>query len=123
MGGDIVCKGKWTILLEHPDETENAFGKITLTDGAIASSAPNRRKWSKKHHHLINPHTRRSEQSIKAIFILAKTGIDADAYATALFASGIDEALELSSKLPIETLIITPDNAIHATDGFVYESV
>jgi thiamine biosynthesis lipoprotein len=126
-GGDIYggCSEKskpWTILLEHPDDATRAIGYIELKNQAIACSAPNRRKWG-KHHHLLNSQTGQSEHSLKCIFVLAKTGIEADAYATALFTSGFERAIPLSHKLPVCVFLVSAQNKVYRNSDFLLRNV
>lgn len=121
-GGDIFARSSpgnnpWTILLEHPDDTEKAIGKIELDDHALGCSAPNRRKW-KGQHHLINPKKKEPENSVKAIFVKARTALEADAYATALFCAGFEKGIQLSEKLPVEILIISSRGKMYKSSGF-----
>ncbi|HLP80337.1 MAG TPA: FAD:protein FMN transferase [Acidobacteriota bacterium] len=113
-GGDIKVRGAWDILLEHPDDTSKVIGKITLKDEAIACSAPNRRAWG-KYHHLINAKTRQPERSVKCIFVLAKTGLLADGYATALFTAGFSKGIELSKHIPAKIMIVSCENKVYRT--------
>jgi thiamine biosynthesis lipoprotein len=121
-GGDIFAKSAqgqapWEILLEHPDDPSRAIGKISLNGKSIAGSAPNRRKWGDSHH-LINAKTLKPAQGTKAIFVIAKTGIEADAYATALFTAGFEEGISLSRRLPLEMLSISSTNKMYKSPGF-----
>jgi len=125
-GGDILAKSAnekepWIILLEHPDDDSRAIGKVEITDGAIAASAPNKRKWGPDKHHLLNAKTKKSANDSKAIFVLAKTGIEADAYATALFTAGFEEGIEISKKLPVEILFISKLDKMYRSPGFEVE--
>ncbi len=124
-GGDIFARHKdenkkWTILLEHPDFTDKAIGKVEINNMAIASSSSNRRKWG-KNHHLINAKTKKPISETKAIFLIAKTAIEADAYATALFTSGFGKGIELSKKLDVNTLIISEKNKVYKSENFEVE--
>ncbi len=121
-GGDIYAKNNssidgWTVLLEHPDDPERAIGQIKLNNKAIAGSAPNRRRWG-KYHHLLNAKTKMPQDKVKCIFVIADTGIDADAYATALFTAGFEEGIKLSKKLPVEILIVSSKDKMYVSDGF-----
>ncbi len=123
-GGDIYArKGKsgaekpWEILLEHPDDPERAIGKISLDGKSIAGSAPNRRKWGDSHH-LLNARTGMPARGVKCIFIIAKTGIEADAYATALFTAGFEQGIGLSKKLPVEILVVSSQDKMYQSPGF-----
>jgi len=119
-GGDIIVRGSWEVLLEHPDDTERVIGKIMLKDRAIAGSAPNRRKW-RGHHHLLNARTRLPEHSTLCVFVIAKTGIEADAYATSIFAAGFEKGMKLTAKLPVDALIVSADRKMFLSDGFTAE--
>jgi len=121
-GGDICARkadgsAPWEILLEHPDDPERAIGKVCLDGKSIAGSAPNRRKWGGLHH-LINAKTGKPARDAKCIFAIAKTGIEADAYATALFTAGFERGIELSRGLPTEILIVSEKNKMYESDGF-----
>ncbi|MBS3135844.1 FAD:protein FMN transferase [Candidatus Woesearchaeota archaeon] len=115
-GGDIVAHGNWAILLEHPDDASRAFGTVLL-NGAIAGSAANRRRWENSHH-LINSSTRLPQNSNKAVFVITEHGMDADAYATAIFTAGFSDGIEISKSLPIEVLITSSQNKVYKSKGF-----
>lgn len=123
-GGDIYAKQgsgePWTILLEHPDDFEKVIGKLDLDGKSLACSAPNRRRWG-KYHHLINSKTKKPENSVKSIFVLADTAVEADAYATALFTSGFENARKIYQELPVEVLIISNENKVFKSEGFRVE--
>ncbi len=118
--GDDLDFPPWIVLLEHPDDPSRAIGQIELDGRAIAASAPNRRKWG-PHHHLINAKTGLPAQGTKAIFVLARTGIEADAYATALFTAGFEEGIRLSKDLPVEILSISSEDKMYKSKGFKAE--
>jgi len=122
-GGDVYAKGSppWTILLEHPDDPKRAIGKAEIDGIAIACSASNRRRWGNGAHHLLNPNTGLPENSMKAVFVLGKTAIEADALATALFASGFSNAINLQKSLHAEILAISRENRFFSSPGFSAE--
>ena len=119
-GGDIYAKGVWEVLLEHPDDPKKAIGKISLDSCAIAGSSSNRRKWD-GHHHLINARTMLPQNSVKAIFVIADNGIDADAYATGIFTAGFEEGIEISRNLQVKVFIISSNNKMYKSPGFQAE--
>ncbi len=124
-GGDILAKRApeappWTTLLEHPDDPERAIGKMELDGRSIAGSAPNRRKWG-NFHHLLNAKTGLPAEGAKAIFVLAKRGIEADAYATAIFTAGFRDGIALSQRLPVEILFVSSENKMYRSPGFPAE--
>ncbi|MFA6489172.1 MAG: FAD:protein FMN transferase [Candidatus Micrarchaeia archaeon] len=123
-GGDIYAKREegtpqWEILLEHPDDPERAIGKIALDGKSIAGSAPNRRKWGNgEFHHLINAKTGKPAQGVKCVFVVAGTGIEADAYATAIFTAGFERGIALSRNLPVEILMVSEKNKMYQSAMF-----
>ncbi len=85
-GGDIVCRGTSRIGLEHPMRTDEAIGIVTVTDKSVCGSATNRRAWG-EFHHIIDPETLTSPRHLLATWVIADSGLIADALATCLFFS------------------------------------
>jgi len=86
-GGDLrhVGPARVRIGLEHPLDPTRAVGVVTLTDGAIAASATNRRAWADGLHHVIDARTGAPVRGILATWALARTAMIADAASTAAF--------------------------------------
>lgn len=82
-GGDMYGKGAWKIGLEHPEDHKTIIGTIILDNLYLACSAGGKRKWW-NHHHLIDPKTGTSAQSVIATYIEGENGIYTDALATTL---------------------------------------
>lgn len=108
-GGDIRVKGadknkeSWKISLKVP--TMKPLGYIKLKDKAVCCSGSWARK-VKSFHHLINPKSGDPQNDLKAIFVIANTAMDADAWSTALFILG-RKAEEAIKKHKITALIVT----------------
>lgn len=123
-GGDLYAKSKsnkgFEILLENPKDTSKSLGIIKVNKFALASSSSNRRRW-KNVHHLIEPSTQTPANNMIATYVQSKNGIDADAYATALFVLGFEDAKIIASKLDIEALLISKNNSIWKTKKFKCE--
>lgn len=111
LGGEILAKGKnlsrqrpWMVGIENINsELDNRSYKATvaLKDLAMAASG-NYRKYrvdsvtGKKYVHTINPLTGSAEQSdVTSATVIMKTCGDADAYATALMALGMERSKQL----------------------------
>ncbi len=111
LGGEILTRGKnlsrkkpWTVGIETVDsqlENRNYQATITLKDKAMASSG-NYRKYridsitGKKYVHTLNPLTGSAEQSdVTSATVVANSCGEADAYATALMALGLERSKEL----------------------------
>ena len=61
-------RGGWTVGLESPFAADEVIGTLALDDHFLACSAGTRRKWG-THHHLIDPHTGESANSVIASYI------------------------------------------------------
>ncbi len=61
------------------------------------------------------------QNSVKSIFVLAKSGMEADGYATALFCAGFDEAIRLSAKLPVKIIVVSQNDKMFVSDKFPVE--
>ncbi len=89
-GGDIRIAGPAVrVALEHPFDPEAAVAVVTLSDAAVAGSAPNRRAWTaadgRRLHHVLDGRTGRPVDTIAATWAVAGSAMLADALATALF--------------------------------------
>jgi thiamine biosynthesis lipoprotein len=85
--GDIRHAGPSPIrvALEHPLDAKRAIGIATVRNGAICSSATNRRAWGAGLHHVIDATTGLPTTRVIATWAVAATGLEADGLSTALF--------------------------------------
>lgn len=139
VGGEILAKGKnpqknatWTVGIESPEsELENRSYEATvqLKNEALAASG-NYRKFrmdsvsGKKYVHTINPLNGSAEMSdVTSATVIAPTCGEADAYATAFMAMGLEMTKTFVNEIDgIEVYLtyLNPDgsNGIYITDGF-----
>ncbi|MCH8519719.1 MAG: FAD:protein FMN transferase [Nanoarchaeota archaeon] len=122
-GGDLYSYHKdsskgFIVYLEHPTNEKEQIGIVHVNGFSLASSSSNRRKWD-KYHHIVNPKTKEPANEMLSVYIQAQKGIDADSYATALFAMGFEKAKEILLKLDnIEGLLISNNFKIYKTKNF-----
>ena len=122
-GGDLYSYHKdstkgFLVYLEHPINEKEQIGTIDVNGFSLASSNSNRRKWN-NYHHIVNPKTKQPANEMLSVYIQAQKGIDADAYATALYAMGFDRAKEVLMSLKgVEGLLISNDLKIWKTNNF-----
>jgi FAD:protein FMN transferase len=110
-GGDVAVAGKpW------PVGVETALGPLTLelSDGALATSGRDRRRWRAsdgERHHLIDPATGRpAEGDLLRVTALAATTVEAEVLAKALFLAGdADRAAAEADALGIPAVLVTRD--------------
>jgi thiamine biosynthesis lipoprotein len=85
--GDILHAGSAPIrvALEHPLDSTKAIGVVEIANGSLCASASNRRAWGDGLHHIIDATTGMPADRVIASWAVAKTGLEADGLATALF--------------------------------------
>ena len=81
LGGDLRCAGispagdGWTIDLAEPSVCDGLIAKVSLREGAVATTTTNRRTWTfddKPRHHLIDPRTAdTAETSAQLVTVVA----------------------------------------------------
>jgi FAD:protein FMN transferase len=116
IGGEIRGKGKnqqnevWKIGIENPKNQEELLKIIPLADASIATSGSYHNfkiKNGKKLSHVIDPKTGLGVgHSLLSITVKAKTTAEADAYATAFLAMGLEKSKVLSKKLKLKIYAI-----------------
>lgn len=115
-GGDILAKGMQSIRvgLEDPEDPARAVGVATLADRSICGSAGNRRAWG-DFKHIINPKTLVSPRGVLAVWVVAATGMLADALATCLF---FVPPLTLAGFYEFEYVLVRSDRSVEISAGF-----
>lgn len=121
-GGDIYAKGEdlngpWRAYFEHPLNIDQAIGFVDFFDMALACSNPLRRKWRDKHH-LVDPIKKLPANDMLAVYTQAKTAILADAYSTALFVLGYENAKGMIKDFPVSAMLVSKNGGIWKSDKF-----
>ncbi len=75
------------VALEHPYSAGQAIGVVEVA-GALCASAANRRAWGDGLHHVLDGRTGLPVRSVAATWVLARSALEADGLATALFLTG-----------------------------------
>lgn len=119
IGGDIYAGGKnceekpWRIGIRNPEEESEIIDIVALSDMAVTTSGDyekfyeiNGRRWS----HIINPVTGYPQKGVVSATVIAPTGIDADALATAVCVMGRPAGTEMINSLGenFASLILEP---------------
>jgi thiamine biosynthesis lipoprotein len=109
-GGDAVLRGAgpegggWLVDVEDPRDPDRVLLTLRVRDRAVATSAPNRRRWKaggREQHHLVDPRTRRpAESDLAQVTVLAPAAEVADVMAKTVFFLGARDGRRFLSRFP-----------------------
>lgn len=119
-GGDAMLRGSgpdgsgWLVDVEDPAHPERVVVTLRVCDRAIATSAPNRRRWrigATIAHHLIDPRTGRpSTSDLAQVTVLAPTAEQADVFAkTVLLLGARDGRRFLAERADLGAVLVDHD--------------
>ncbi len=104
-GGDAVMRGAgpdgdgWLVEVEDPRDAERVLVSLRVRDRAVATSAPNRRRWQvggASAHHLIDPRTQRPARSdVAQVTVFAESAELAEVVAKTALVLGGREARDV----------------------------
>lgn len=125
--GDLITWGTqldgspWTIGIANPDQKQDAFSALSISNMAIATSG-NYEKYAvidgKKYSHTINPKTGLPVHGIKSVSVICPSGELADALATPILVMGVSVGLNLINQLNnVACVIIDDDNRIYTSNN------
>jgi len=124
-GGDLRVVGTrdgrpWRIGIQDP-RADGVLGVIELADGEAAFTSGDYERYvdrgGERLHHLLDPSTGRPALETRAVTVIARDGITADAAATALFVAG-DDWLEVADALDVDAVLrIDSSGRIEATEA------
>ena len=123
-GGDIVVAGcaddgrAWRVGIDHPLVTRALCAVVSVTDAAVATSGTAARGF-----HVVNPHTRRPATDLASVTMIGGDLGQADAYATAALAMGLDCPDWLETLTDYDSLVIDAEGHIWETQGFARHRV
>jgi thiamine biosynthesis lipoprotein len=109
-GGDAVLRGAgpdgagWLVEIEDPGDARRVLATLRVRDRAVATSAPNRRRWRAGAgiaHHLIDPRTSLpSTSDLAQVTVVAPTAERADVLAKAAFLLGTTDGARFLARRP-----------------------
>jgi thiamine biosynthesis lipoprotein len=90
-GGDIVARGQaapgrdWRVGIRHPDQPDRVAAVLAVSDRAVATSGAYERG-----DHITDPRTGAAAAGLRSVTVVGPGLAFTDAYATAVFAMGLD---------------------------------
>lgn len=127
-GGSVLLYGEnpdgegWTVGIQHP-ERENGELIATLSlDAGFVSTSGNYQKYfiqdGRRYCHILDPETGYpAENGLTSVTVVAGTGAESDALATACFVLGYEKSLSVLADFHAEAVFITEDGEIIPTEG------
>lgn len=119
-GGDAVVRGpapdgrEWLVDIEDPEDASRTIATLAVANAAVATSAPNRRRWRvgpEFAHHLIDPRTRRSSSSdLLQATVVAPSAEVADVLAKTAFLLGARGGQRFLERQPRVGGVLVPAN-------------
>lgn len=125
IGGDVACWGAapWRVGVADPAQlADNASPLVVLNlaNQALAVSGPgprDRRIGGEAYSHLLDPRTGQPAPRIQAA-VIAPTAMEADALATALAVTPVEQGLALAERRPGVQALLVAEGRRHATSGW-----
>jgi thiamine biosynthesis lipoprotein len=125
-GGDLYLAGcnaegePWSVGIRHPRHANELLDRVRVSNRALCTSGDYESRTSSgpEDHHILDPRSGSTAQSVASATSIAPTAMMADALSTAAFVLGPIEGIRLFEKMGIEGLIVTPSLERFTTKGF-----
>ncbi len=111
----------WVLGIKNPRQTDALAARVALDGRALATSGDYESCFSPDfiHHHIFDPATGDSPNTLASATVLAPTGLMADGLSTAFMVLGADKALALAERLThVDALLIHKDGRQQTTAHF-----
>ena len=127
-GGDSHVLGDkrgrpWTIAIRDPRNADAVVAVLPLEDVAISTSGDYERFFEAdgiRCHHVIDPRTGKSPDSIRSVTILADDGLTTEGLSKCLFVMGLDQGMRLIESQPgVDAVVVDAAGALHFSSGLL----
>jgi thiamine biosynthesis lipoprotein len=126
-GGDLYLGGSnergqlWSVGIRHPRLDDGLIATLRVSNQAVCTSGDyERRTPDGAEHHIVDPRTGASPESVISATVIAPGEMLADALATAAFVLGPKEGIEFLSRVQLDGVIVTSDLKRYETEGLSY---
>ena len=127
-GGDSRVMGDrrgrpWMIGVRDPRSAEGVIAVLPLEDTSISTSGDYERFFiedGRRFHHLIDPATGHSPNTVRSVTILAEDGLTTEAFSKIVFVLGIDKGMKLiESHDGVDAIIVDASGVLHYSTGLL----
>lgn len=124
-GGDLFAGGAdgrynvWNVGIRHPERRDESIQTVDISNEAICTSGSYERISAAADgvHHIVDPRTKRSPNVWVSCSVIAPYAMLADAFSTAAFLLGKEEALSLLEQAELRGVLVKPDLRIVKVGG------
>jgi thiamine biosynthesis lipoprotein len=115
-GGDVYVAGcnpdggLWSVGIRHPRCDDQLIDSLRVSNVAVCTSGDYERRTSAEGgaHHILDPRTGASADTVASVTVVAPTAMAADALATAAFVLGPVAGVQLLERQGVTGLIVSP---------------
>jgi thiamine biosynthesis lipoprotein len=127
-GGDSRVIGDrrgrpWTIGVRDPRRPGEMAALLPLEDVSISTSGDYERCFEadgQRFHHVIDPSTGRSPNSVRSVTILAEDGLTTEALSKTVFVLGLDKGMRLiESQRGVDAVVVDAKGELHYSSGLL----
>jgi thiamine biosynthesis lipoprotein len=127
-GGDSRVLGDragrpWTVGIRDPRRQGEVVALLPLEDAAVSTSGDYERYFDdgdERCHHLIDPRTGRSPQSIHSVTVVAPDGLTSEALSKTVFVLGVERGLAIVESLPdVDAVVVDAAGTLHYSAGLL----
>lgn len=125
-GGDLYVAGRhpdrnWRVGIKDPRKPSDYFASLPVTNKAVVTSGDYERYFmhrGRRYHHILDPRTGKPAAGLASVTVVARTGMLADALATAAFVLGPRAGYELLEEAEsTEGLLVSVTGEVLVTPG------
>ena len=127
-GGDSRVIGDrrgrpWMIGVRDPRTYNGVIAALPLEDTSISTSGDYERYFIEdgtRFHHLIDPATGRSPNTVRSVTILAEDGLTTEAFSKIVFVLGLKKGMQLiAAQQGIDAVVVDTDGVLHYSTGLL----
>lgn len=129
LGGNVQALGlkpdgeKYKVAIEKPEDNQSYLAVLYVSDKSVVTSGSYERYFEEngtRYHHILDPETGRpADSGLSSVTIVCDDGTTADAYSTALFVMGLDDAISFwkEKQDEFQAVLYTTDGKLYITSG------
>lgn len=113
--GDHLGQGGWPVALKNPLFLDGSYATVLLQDAGLGTSGSNVqyfRHEGRRYGHILDPRTGWPAEGLLSVTVIAPTTAEADALSTALFAIGLEAAVDWCGRhLEVAAILVPPPDS------------